>query len=69
MVCTVNPKPLGPRLIDIGGFNFCMKGITSRHGELSLEDAVEDERFSKEQDSSEIENFGKIGRIVVFLLR
>lgn len=46
-----------------------MKGMISRPGELSLEEAGEDDKFSREHDSKEIENLGKIGRIVVFLFR
>lgn len=42
MVCTVKPNPHGPLLIIIGGFKLVTRGLNSRHGDVSLEEAVED---------------------------
>lgn len=42
MVCTVKPKPHGPRRIITGGFKLVTRGLNSRQGEVSLEDAVDD---------------------------
>lgn len=42
MVCTVNPKPQGPRRIMIGGLRLVTRGLSSRQGDVSREDAVED---------------------------
>lgn len=42
MVCTVKPKPFGPLLMIIGGFRPVTRGLNSRQGEVSLDEAVDD---------------------------
>lgn len=38
----MKPKPRGPRRMIIGGFKFVTSGDSSRHGDVSLDDAVDD---------------------------
>lgn len=40
MVCTVKPKPAGPRRMMMGGFRLLTNGESSLQGEVSLELAV-----------------------------
>lgn len=39
-MCTVKPKPLGPRRIIMGGFRLVTSGDSSRQGEVSRDEAV-----------------------------
>lgn len=41
-MCTVKPNPHGPLRMIIGGFRLVTSGLSSRQGDVSLEEAVDD---------------------------